>query len=111
MSRFFEWFDTLVVEAAQSDDGKLFMAAGFVLHHTGGGCTAWRRDIGTGSSILITDSGGTDHRLAASYAIDPGRRDCWLIGIHHDDESSDGVEAATVAEAIATAQRLADGMR
>lgn len=111
MSTFFEWFDALDAEAAQTNDGKLFMGEGFVLHHTGGGCTAWRRDIDIGSSIFMTDSGGTDHRLGASYAIDPGRPDCWLVGIHHDDESSDSVEASTAAEAIATAQRLADAAR
>ena len=34
MSTFFEWFDALTAEAAQTDDGKPFMAEGFVLHHT-----------------------------------------------------------------------------
>lgn len=108
MSNFVEWFDALVADADLTDDGKLFKVAGFELEHTGGGCTAWRRDVGNGGYILITDSGGTDHRLGEAYAADPSLPDCWLVGLHRDDESSDGVEAATVAEAITEAQRIAD---
>jgi len=111
MSKFLEWFDALTAEADRTDDGKRFKAAGFALEHTGGGCTAWRRDIGNGASILITDSTGTDHRLGDAYATDSGRPDCWLVGLHTDDQASDGVEAATVAGAIAQAQRIVDSER
>lgn len=111
MSRFFEWFDALSAEAEHTEDGKLFIAAGFTLEHTGGGCTAWRRDIGQRGFILITDSAGTDHRLGNTYAADACRPDCWLVGLHRDDESSDGIEATTAAEAIMMAQHIVDGER
>jgi hypothetical protein len=111
MTKFFEWFDTLSAEAEQTEDGTLFKAAGFTLEHTGGGCTAWRRDIGERGFILITDSAGTNHCLGNAYAADPGRPDCWLIGVHRDDESSDGIEATTAAKAIAMAQRIVNGER
>lgn len=107
MSKFTEWFDALVLEAECTEDGRLFKAAGFELEPTGGGCTAWRRDVADGCYILVTDSGGTDHRLGESYAADPGRADCWLIGLHRDDgDHSDGLEAGTVTEAIEAAERL-----
>lgn len=108
MSSSSAWFDELVAEARRTDDGKSFGAAGFELAHTGGGCTAWRLDLGE-CFILITDSGGTDHRLGDGYAADPARADCWLIGLHlNDGEYSDGDEAATAVEAIAVARRIVD---
>jgi hypothetical protein len=86
---------------------KLFMEAGFDLHHTGGGCTAWRRAAVAGHHILITDSTGTDHRLGDGYATDAARPDRWLIGLHLDDgDHLESLEAATVAEAVASADRL-----
>lgn len=107
MSRSFEWFDELVAAAARTEDGRLFSAAGFELHHIGGGCTAWRRAAVDGYFILVTDSTGTDHRLGNSYAIDAARPDRWLIGLHLDDgDHLDSIETTTVAEAIASAQRL-----
>ena len=107
MSRFSEWFDALVAEAERSHDGKLFKVAGFELEHTGGGCTAWRRDAADGYFILVTDSTGTDHRLGGGYSTDSTRPDRWLIGLHlHDGDHVDGAEATTVAEAIAAALRL-----
>lgn len=112
MGKSFEWFDALAAGAERTDDGRLFKAAGFKLDHTGGGCTAWRRDVAEGCYILITDSGGTDHRLGESYAADPGRADCWLIGLHRDDgDYSDGIEAATAAEAIAIARGIEESAR
>lgn len=103
----FAWFDGLVAEAEATEDGKLFKEAGFELEHTGGGCTAWRRAAVDGYVILVTDSTGTDHRQGSGYAIDAGRPDRWLIGLHlHDGDHLESDEATTVAEAIAAAQRL-----
>ena len=112
MSQSFEWFDKLTTAAESTDEGRLFKAAGFDLHHTGGGCTAWRRAAVDGYHILVTDSTGTDHRLGDSYVIDAAHPDRWLIGLHLDDgdhlESSD---AATVVEAIEAAGRLDEAAR
>ncbi|MTH62153.1 hypothetical protein [Paracoccus litorisediminis] len=47
-------------EAEASTDGKAFIAAGFTLHHTGGGCMAWRKIIGT-VDVLVTNDDGTSH--------------------------------------------------
>lgn len=79
-----------------------FEAAGFTLHATGGGCTAWRREIGNGWHILATDSEGTSHM------VDAGER--WLIGAHSNetaDTHETTMDAATVAEAIEAANELA----
>lgn len=48
-----------ITTAAQTDDGKLFIQAGFTVHHTGGGCLAWRKELPSGDYILITDEDGT----------------------------------------------------
>lgn len=107
MSRFFEWFDGLIADAEGTEDGKLFKAAGFELEHTGGGCSAWRRGAVDGYFILITDSSGSDHRLGDGYATDPARPDRWLIGLHlQDGDHLESIEATTVTDAIAAAQRL-----
>lgn len=112
MSQSFEWLHELTDAAESTDEGRLFKTAGFDLHHTGGGCTAWRRAAVGGYHILVTDSTGTDHRLGDSYVIDAARPDRWLIGLHLDDgdhlESSD---AATVTEAMEAARRLDDAAR
>ena len=112
MSQSFEWFDELTTAAESTDEGRLFKAACFELHHTGGGCTAWRRATVDGYHILVTDSTGTDHRLGDSYVIDAARPDRWLIGLHLDDgDHLESFDAATVAEAIEAAGRLDEAAR
>jgi hypothetical protein len=36
-----------------------FETLNFHIYHTGGGCTAWRKDSRDGSFCLVTDEGGT----------------------------------------------------
>ena len=112
MSGSFEWLQKLAAAAVLTDEGGLFKPASFELHHTGGGCTAWRRAAVDGYHILVTDSTGTDHRLADSYVIDAARPDRWLIGLHLDDgDHLESLDPATVAEAIDAATRLDDAVR
>ena len=103
MSDFWTWFDAASKAAAETPHGQEFVAAGFEFYHTGGGCTAWRKDIAGGRHVLITDDDGS----AGSYA-DGSCPDSWLVG-WHDDESGDygeSVECKTPVEAIAAATAI-----
>jgi hypothetical protein len=83
-----------------------FCAAGFVNWHTGGGCFAWRRDLGGGTELLITESGGTGAFLGRCG--DDGEPDHWLVGLYHPDIDPDTQcrKVMTVTEAIAIADEL-----
>jgi len=102
MTDFFTAFNKHANAALATPEGKAFSANNFDFAHTGGGCTAWRREIDdTGCHILITDSGGTDAKLSTTEP------DCWLIGAHgYDGGFSDVREARTVEQAIAIANEL-----
>lgn len=105
--RFWERFDALEAEAAATDYGAAFMAAGFELWPNGGGLTAWKRDCGNKCYLLITDSSGSDHKLEEFHAFEEGKADAWLVGLHDDDGNEYPCEeAATVADAIALADKL-----
>lgn len=71
--------------AAQAD--HVFAQAGFYISTTGGGCTAWRKDLADGWHILITDSEGTAHHVDADES--------WLVGTHGPEgEYSDSLDQA-----------------
>lgn len=54
--RFFAWLDKVETNAAATDVGKLMKAAGFEIAHTGGGCLAWEKQLGT-SFLWVCDEG------------------------------------------------------
>lgn len=99
---FFDAYAKHESAALATEDGKAFTAAGFTFWHTGGGCTAWQRDVGSsGWYLLITDSSGCDAML------DPMQEDHWLVGAHGPDgEFSECEYAQTAAEAIAAAAAM-----
>ncbi len=55
--------------------------AGFSIHQTGGGCTAWRNESGPdGAHILITDAQGCSHDIAMGQEA--------LIGLYNAEGDS-----------------------
>lgn len=96
--RFWARFNALATAAAQTEDGKVFIAAGFKLHANGGGLTAWRKEINAEWEILITNEGGDSHDLE-------DESDSWLVVMH--DTQGEFVASQTgspsPADAIATA--------
>lgn len=103
-----DWWAGVVASAAATPEGQKFMAAGFRLEHTGGGCTAWEREVGqTGWRILITDSEGLGHALEGEHSFRPGEPDCWLIGAASDEgDGSDCEEAKTPEQALEIADAI-----
>lgn len=69
-SRFFQWFDAVTSEAADTLIGKTMATAGYVVTHTGGGCLAWEKAAeGCNWCVWICeeDSGlGTDESESAT---------------------------------------------
>jgi hypothetical protein len=54
MSTFWEWFDKTAADAAQTAVGKLAIAAGFKVQHTGGNCLAWEKQTTQGRYFWIS---------------------------------------------------------
>ena len=108
ISKWWAWFDSVCDKAATTDDGKRFLAAGFTVTHTGGGCTAWERLIpGTDKAIMITD-GNLGHNLTQE-AIDYFG-EMWTVGACSTENGSYAEyfrETAILSEAL----RLADGLQ
>jgi hypothetical protein len=93
MSNFWKWFDEVKAKASATEYGAAMVAAGFELGHTGGGCTAWEKQIGGGWFILVTNDD-------ASHELENGDI---VIGVHgpNCEYTSTHSYAATVADAIA----------
>jgi len=107
--RWHSWWDGVVAAANATPEGIAFTKGNFQLTHTGGGCTAWEREVGdTGWRVLITDSEGLGHKLEANAAEDETIPDYWLIGGQHDDDETgtECLKAATAEEALAAADRV-----
>lgn len=103
-----KWWDGVVATANATPEGIAFIAAGFQLQHTGGGCTAWQREVGDWV-ILITDSEGLGHRLDAHAIDDENKPDYWLVGaapLEGDGDGTQCVNAATVEAAVEAAAKL-----
>lgn len=102
MTDFWTAFDNHAKAALATDEGKAFADSNFSFSHTGGGCTAWERDIDdTGCFIWITDCSGT------STALSTTEPDCWIIGAHGGDGGWSACrEAKTVEEALAIADEV-----
>jgi len=84
-------------------DDSTFKAAGFRLYANGGNLTAWRKESGAGRFVLITDSEGGSHDLGDSHVEDSTKPDCYLVGLHDDDECLEFREAMTARDAIEAA--------
>lgn len=63
-------------EAEQTPAGKALRAANFTLCWMGGNCTAWGRNLSTGT-VLITSSDGTNHLVDDDAAGDE-----WVVALN-----------------------------
>lgn len=100
-----KWWDGVVAAAAATEQGQAFIAAGFTLWHTGGGCTAWRRDIeGAGKFVMITD-GDLGHKLSAE---DIANGLAWTVSVIEDegDGYSEAQETAITSTALGYAEMM-----
>lgn len=91
------------MEAASlaTEEGRAFAAIGFEVWMSGGGCTAWFKQLPADKYMLITDSSGSDHHLNADGY--DGKPDYWIVGIHFDGSDGEYLESATHDEAVAAA--------
>lgn len=103
--KFWKWFDRVEALALETDDGKEFAAAGFKLHHTGGGCTAWRREIPetAWSVIIVTDDAG--HLVTPEDIANGGH---YVVFVEHNEECSYSAsqDEGTAFEAICRANKM-----
>lgn len=94
-------------EQNATDYGKAFIAAGFALNMTGGGCTAWEKELANGLRLSITDSEGVDCKLSDANANDPDKPDEWMIGLYTSEYCSGFyMNAATAGDALASCLAL-----
>ena len=109
MSDFWTAFDKHEKQTLATADGAALKAAGFEFSHTGGGCTAFQREIVgyqgfEGWEVWVTDSGGTD--AIRSYDVP----DCYVIGVHGPDGEHCALESyrqvQTAAEAVVAADAI-----
>jgi hypothetical protein len=100
---FWTAFDRHEKAILATPEGQQFTDDNFSFCHTGGGCTAWEREIDdTGCRVWITDSSGTHAMLTVA---DDGGIDYWLIGAHGYDG---GFSACRKADTIEQALDIAD---
>jgi hypothetical protein len=79
-SKFWEWFDATAKAAGETFDGKMFIADGFELSHTGGGCTAWEKPIAGTPWVLTIVSDDSSHILELDYPESQ-----WLLMVQHSE--------------------------
>lgn len=78
-------------------------ADGYEVYHTGGGCLAWRRDIGEDEYVLITWYDSVDG--------DPEAKE-WLVGRYHEDGGWINLDQLfTLREAMEIARKLPPARR
>lgn len=78
-------------------------ADGYEVYHTGGGCLAWRRDIGEDEYVLITWYDSVDGDPEASE---------WLVGRYHEDGGWINLDQLfTLREAMEVARKLPSARR
>lgn len=89
-------------------EDETFKSHGFSVRQTGGGCTAWGKDLADSRYILITDSEGLNHRLGDRH-VDLTSTDKWLVGLHDEKGAVPDAhsEHDTAAEACAAAEGFA----
>lgn len=82
MSTFWDWFDATREAALATETGKRMALDGFGLTHTGGGCTAWQKEIaGTEFFILISSESGHEIELADPDAV-------WAVMVEHKENGN-----------------------
>jgi hypothetical protein len=93
-THFHAWLDRIDAEINASATGQLFLAAGYHMQHTGGGCLAWEKVSGD-VTVLITGDDGV------SLCLDTAP-DYWLVG-KYDTKSGESLDTDNLAPDRATA--------
>lgn len=98
MNNFFAWFDATESAALQSPIGAALTPLGFTVHHTGGGCLAWRKELGAYYVLICDEGNGLGDRLDEKY----------LFGLYDSDgeEIGEGGTAPDLGAAIKAAESL-----
>ena len=93
MASFTDWFDRVEREAKDTEVGKLAIAAGYHVSHTGGSCLAWARVVENDRYLWICDEGnGLGNKVDEPY----------LVGYY--DENGEALADATVPNLRAALQ-------
>jgi hypothetical protein len=71
------------MEKEMANAEKVLKAGGFEVWETGGGCTAWRRELADGGYCLVTSAGGEGHEIAEGDLV--------IVGFY----DADGNDVAT----------------
>lgn len=74
------------------------MKAGFSVEDTGGGATAWVKELSGGHTIMVTDPGGMDHRLEVGVTC--------LVGLSSSRGEEKVVEVEGIQEVLDAAASL-----
>ena len=108
MTSFWDAFNAEADAARSTVDGAAFVAAGFTVQMTGGGCMAWEAHSADGKAFVwITDAEGFSVTLATA---EDDAEDHYLIGLHIEGQDPDSAVYVHArrdpAEAIAMAADL-----
>jgi hypothetical protein len=66
---FFAWFDKVSANAATTEVGKLMLANGFEIMHTGGGCLAWDKPVGETHLWVCDEGNGLGDKIDELYLV------------------------------------------
>lgn len=78
--------------------GDALKTAGFAIGETGGGATAWVKELSGDHTIMVTDAGGMDHRLEAGATC--------LVGLSSIRGEEKSVEVEGIQEVLDAAASL-----
>jgi hypothetical protein len=103
-ARYRAHIEELTSEAARTDVGRLFLAAGYTIEETGGGCLAWKKTGSRGHVVLVVDDD-------AGLGLD-GRAKHWSAALYREDWIEDDAEMqqtgdfTSIEEVLAAAVQL-----
>lgn len=91
-SKFFAWYDSREAAAIASPIGAALAPLGFTVHHTGGGCLAWRNEMGAAYALICDEGNGLGDTLDEMF----------LVGLYSTKTGDEiaGSEAPNLAGAI-----------
>lgn len=75
-NKFFDWFSSWVKTASDTEVGKLAIAAGYSVAHTGGGCLCWEHNLSDATYLWICDEGN---------GLGDSTSETYLVGFYTED--------------------------
>jgi hypothetical protein len=100
--RFWKWWDKMQEAGRTSPAGKVLVAAGFTIAHTGGGCLAWERTAAT-AYVWICHGNET-----LGDEVENPEAEIWAVGVYSadGDRFSMAQDVSGLSTAIALAERM-----